>query len=593
MKRYLGLTILASILMIVCHSHIPVAASDQSLFLAYPPNNHQTTASRIFLIGTASPDRDVLVNSRPIQRSKAGHFAPNFPLQMGDNLFTVGDGNQEFEIKVTRIPNEPEIPREVAFAQNSLMPIQDIARLPGESICFGAIAPPRATVLVKLADRTVPLLPQATVIKLPPNSAILNSENQPTSSPASGRYQGCMTVSAIGNLGHPLFQLSLEGKTITQEGSGTVEIISPQTLRVVEVTVPEGVTRTGPGSDYSRLTPLPQGARASVTGKEGTWLRLDYGAWINNQETKAIPATIPPQSLIRSINSQKGEGATEVVFPLQTPVPVAVQQGDDNFTLTLYNTIAQTDTIRLDDDPVIRRLDWQQVTPTTVQYTFYLKSKQQWGYRLRYEGSSLILWLRHPPQLESSDRQSLKGIKILLDPGHGGEETGTKGPNGYPEKDVNLTVTKLLQQELLKQGATVDMTRESDRDLSLQERVDRINVVQPTIALSIHFNALPDGGDAMGTSGVSAFWYHPQAHNLSIFLHNYLVTTLHRPSYGVFWNNLALTRPAIAPAVLLELGFMINPDEFEWIMNPQSQETLAKTLANGIREWFLREVDRQ
>jgi N-acetylmuramoyl-L-alanine amidase len=57
----------------------------------------------------------------------------------------------------------------------------------------------------------------------------------------------------------------------------------------------------------------------------------------------------------------------------------------------------------------------------------------------------------------------------------------------------------------------------------------------------------------------------------------------------VFWNNLALTRPHVAPSVLLELGFMINPTEFEWIVNPQAQEQLAETLADGVAEWVQRQ----
>lgn len=82
------------------------------------------------------------------------------------------------------------------------------------------------------------------------------------------------------------------------------------------------------------------------------------------------------------------------------------------------------------------------------------------------------------------------------------------------------------------------------------------------------------------------FWFHPQAHGLAVFLHNYLVNKLGRPSYGVFWNNLALARPASAPSVLLELGFMSNPEEFEWIINPQEQQKLAVALADGITAWF-------
>ena len=90
----------------------------------------------------------------------------------------------------------------------------------------------------------------------------------------------------------------------------------------------------------------------------------------------------------------------------------------------------------------------------------------------------------------------------------------------------------------------------------------------------------------MKTKGLAAFWYHPQAHDLARFLHSYLVKQLNRPDYGLYWNNLALTRPASAPSILLELGFMINPYEFEWIVNPQAQQQLASAIAQGITQWF-------
>jgi N-acetylmuramoyl-L-alanine amidase len=226
------------------------------------------------------------------------------------------------------------------------------------------------------------------------------------------------------------------------------------------------------------------------------------------------------------------------------------------------------------------------VTPEQVQYTFNLKKDQQWGYQLKYNGTSLVLSLRKPPVLPRSKQKPLTDIKILLDPGHGGKESGARGPTGYLEKDVNLKVSKLVRDELNKRGATVVMTREEDKDVSLPERQAIIDKEQPAIAISIHYNSLPDDGDAENTKGVGTFWYHPQAHSLAVFMHNSLVKKLKRPSYGVFWNNLALTRPASAPSVLLELGFMINPDEFEWVTNEKEQKKLARAIADGIVEWF-------
>ncbi len=557
-----------------------LAQTQTDLRVVYPPRQHETTANQIFLIGSAPGV--VYVNGERIQQSAAGHFAPSFPLQMGDNQFTLRYQDQTVNLNVTRVSPVPTPPTGGGFVSDSLFPQQPIAREIGESICLEAIASPQAEVTATLNQQEIPLLPQSQYA-LPPNYAVLTGNNAPLSQ-LTQLYQGCFRAEALGRLGNPVYKLKLGNQTITAADTSDITITTPEARTVVEVTAKSGAARTGPSTRYSRLTPLPQGTRAMVTGRQGKWLRLAYGGWIDEEETQVIPNERQVQTLIRSVKGEQTATRTEIRFPLQTPVPVSVQQGEDTFTLTLHHTIAQTDTIHLDDDPLIKRLDWQQINPETVEYTFHLKSNQQWGYDLRYEGSNLILSLKHPPTAPST--QPLAGMRILLDPGHGGEELGAKGPTGYPEKAVNLIVSQRLQAELEQRGATVYMTRETDTFVSLADRVAMINDLQPAIALSIHYNALPDAGDAINTSGIGTFWYNPPAHDLAVFLHNYLVNELNRNSYGVFWNTLALTRPHTTLAVLLELGFMINPTEFEWIINPQAQEKLAATLADGVEVWW-------
>jgi len=570
----------------------PVAAQ-QKLFLAYPPNNHETTTSKIFLIGTAPKGGDVTVNGKPISRNAAGHFAPSFPLRLGANPFTVRYGNQELRLLVTRTSTAPNVSSGNEFVPGSLTPSVNIGRQPNEWLCFGATAPQNATVSVRLGNsQPLPLAPQKQFVELPPNSAVLTAQNQPSPVPSPGFFQGCTRTVLMGNLGQPLFELNIGDQRRQQAAPGSIQILSPTQLEVAEVTADSGTARTGPSTDYSRLTPLPKGTQASITGFEGDWVRLDYGGWIRRSEVQVRKASVPPSSLIRSVKSRQAGDWTEIVFPLQVPVPVTVKQSDRTFTLTLHNTTAQTDTIRLDDDPLISRLDWYQPQPGQVEYVFNLKTSQQWGYKLRYEGTSLILSLRHPPSLKSGaanrlPAKPLAGIKVVLDPGHGGpEDLGARGPTGTPEKNVALTISQLVRQELVNRGATVIMTREKDVDVGLKERMDAIANAQPNIALSLHYNALPDDGDAIKTKGVGMFWYHAQAHSLAMYLQNHLVKTLNRPSYGVFWNNLALTRPTVAPTVLLELGFMINPDEYEWIVNSREQRRLAGAIADGVTQWL-------
>lgn len=578
--------------------------SAQPLQVVYPRPNHETTAQQIFLIGTAPPEGQVWINGKAIVRNVAGHFAPSFPLQVGKNQFVLKHSNgQVLTIEVTRKTSQAELPQGLAFGKDSLLPAVDISRQPGEPLCFSAIAPPQAKVRVKLGQQTIPLQLQP-VVELPSNLGVLTGKTQPQELP--GRFTGCgkfdrdsavqsegSLPSGMVNLGQPEYQLEWNQQRLTQLAPGKVEILSPTQSLTIEVTAAAGTARTGASTDYSRMTPLPKGTRATVTGSEGEWYRLDYGAWIRKSETKPIASATPVQSIIRGIRSQSKNGWTDVFFPLQAPVPLTVQQRDREFTLTLHNVTAQTDTMRLVVNPVIDRLDWQQTKPGQIDYRFVLKSDQQWGYKLRYEGSTLVLSLRHPPKLTGNAAKPLTGVKILLDPGHGGpEDLGSVGFTGLPEKDVALKVSKLVRDRLVQRGATVIMTREADVDLWPNDRAAMINKVEPTIAVSVHYNALPDDGDAINTKGVSVFWYHSQSQSLATFLHDGVVKRLGRASDGVTWNNLALTRPAVAPSILMELGYMINPDEFEWIRNDREQLKLADTLADGITQWFQRSTSR-
>jgi N-acetylmuramoyl-L-alanine amidase len=565
-------------------------ANEQSLKITYPPTNHQTAADKIFFIGTAPPAGQVSFNGKTVNRSKSGHFAPSFPLQIGENLFNVRYQNQDVQIKVVRTSSQAVLPTGLTFAQDSLLPAVDIAKMSGESVCFSAMAAPNSTVSVQLGNQNIPLIAQPAQSELPAGNAVLTGKNQPLPSSNSGKYAGCTAITTTTknlDLGKPEFRLTQNGQTTTKIGTGKVLILSPVQLKVAEVTAAAGVARTGASTDHSRLTPLPKGTRAAVIGQTGEWLQLDYGGWINSKDTQILPlGTVPPPAIIRSVGYRKLNDRTEMSFPLSSAVPITVQQSDQAFTLTLHNTTAQTDIIRLDDNPLIDRLDWQQIAPGKVQYTFNLKKNQQWGYKIRYDGTSLVLALRHEPTLTGNGNKPLTGIKILVDAGHGGKESGASGPSGYLEKDVNLAVSKIVRDELSQMGATVVMTRDDDRDVSLVDRMAKIDREEPVLSVAIHYNSLPDNGDVEKVKGVGTFWYNTQSHRFAVFMHNHLVKQLNRPSYGTFWDNLALTRPTAAPAVLLELGFMTNPDEFEWVTNPQEQQKLGRSIAQGISSWL-------
>lgn len=203
------------------------ASAQSSLVIVFPPSNYQTSTEKIFFLGTAPSDGKVLINGERINRSQRGNFSPSFPLEIGKNLFTVQYQNQQIQIQVTRLTTTPEIPQDLAFRKDSLTPAVDIARLPGELICFGAIAPPHASVSVKLADHQVILAPQPQQAQLPANSGVLTGRNQPQNQSHLGNYQGCTTFTTAVDLGKPRFYLQQNGKTVTYSSHANIQILSP------------------------------------------------------------------------------------------------------------------------------------------------------------------------------------------------------------------------------------------------------------------------------------------------------------------------------------------------------------------------------
>nr|WP_242411921.1 SH3 domain-containing protein [Cyanobacterium sp. IPPAS B-1200] len=304
-----------------------VQAQNQPLKIVYPPNNHQTLAPSIFLIGSAPQNATVSVNGQNIDTSAQGFFAPSFPLQMGENTFVIRSQNQEIRKVITRNSGEPSQEDLNSLAPNLLYPAVDIARLPDELVCFEAIAPKNAQVSVRLSQNTINLQPSETVVNLPPNYAVLIADNTPEvmgDRPWTA-MKGCQQLDTVGRVENPVFVMEYQGQTITQNQVGKITTLSPQNLRVIEVTANQGVSRTGPSTNHSRLTPLPQGTQAQVTGTEGEWLRLDYGAWIRENETRTLSTQAPP-SVTFAVSTpalppkvQKLSSRYKILYPSPSP----------------------------------------------------------------------------------------------------------------------------------------------------------------------------------------------------------------------------------------------------------------------------------
>ena len=199
---------------------------------------------------------------------------------------------------------------------------------------------------------------------------------------------------------------------------------------------------------------------------------------------------------------------------------------------------------------------------------------------------------------------------VTLDAGHGGAETGAEGEGGAVEKDVVLSIARrfssILQERL---GVRVILTRDGDRNLSLDERAAIANSNKSNLFLSIHADASPRrnarGSSVYFLSHTSAptnpsssgggdldfiFWnmaqtaHLKQSSRLAEILQDELqaVTGTERVNRGIKQNSFRVLKGATMPAVLVEVGFISNPDEERLLVSPAYQDKLAEALYRGI-----------
>lgn len=190
-----------------------------------------------------------------------------------------------------------------------------------------------------------------------------------------------------------------------------------------------------------------------------------------------------------------------------------------------------------------------------------------WGYFVDYtpEGGTRIA-LKHQPVRSSDPALPLAGVTVLLDPGHGGDDMGAPGSpvEDFPqESELNLSAALAARYRLEQLGATVTMTRDTDVFYTLAERMEMLNSQKPDFFIAIHHNSAAMNTDLNQVGGTEAYWFYTEGKSLATALSANVSLTTSRNDRGQKYSAFYVTRSNICPAVLLELGFVCNPAEYE------------------------------
>lgn len=180
---------------------------------------------------------------------------------------------------------------------------------------------------------------------------------------------------------------------------------------------------------------------------------------------------------------------------------------------------------------------------------------------------------------------------IVIDAGHGGRDRGAKAKMPFcEEKKLCLQTARLVKKYLDQLGYRVILTRSTDAFIALSRRVEIAQQANTDLFVSLHYNASRNPS----AKGVEIFFYDSKedrtrsraSKQLADFILPRLVRRTSQSSRGVKKGNFYVIRETSMPAILIEGGFITNPQERQLLKNPSYQEKIARGIAEGIDFYF-------
>lgn len=409
----------------------------------------------------------------------------------------------------------------------------------------------RGTVQISVLGGTPDRIDQIATAKLGLQPPTKLSGQAIASTAPGGATQGISSTSAAGTSTQSSSSLT-SGSTTTSSAGTTTSASQDTTNSTTTITTPWTLpSRSGDTARQDTPSSL-------VVTSVSFWQTSD------NQAHLKIQTSAPVTPIVHYLDN----GSLQVEIP-----GASLQLADSNdANQTLSNPIVQS--IQAVDEPS---------TKPTVCIT--IGSNHFLGFVMENIQDHVTFNLRLPVNATGK----LAGKLVVIDPGHGGKDTGGTY-DGYDEKNVVLSVGLKLRKVLESMGARVVMTRDRDVFIPLNQRPELANQIHADFYISLHNDDCSVPNSASGTTT----YYHdhdPSSRAFATAVQDAIVKVSGLPSRGarsdtdLYANGLAVLRGSNMPAILVEIAFINNDRDRAKLLNPNFQETVAQAIAKGLRNY--------
>ena len=350
----------------------------------------------------------------------------------------------------------------------------------------------------------------------------------------------------------------------------------------------EAVMRVSNSSSATRKTPMVKGIQDYIVNESTSYYKFRYGGWTLKSNVSISEGTLP-DNVITKVSGTRTDDATTIRWNMPVGAMHTITEMVEGIEIRFHNTQGAAAFTMASSNPMFKSITYKQ-DGTDAVYTLYTKKERYlFGYEVRYTGGVLEIEFNHPLGIQSGSKP-LTGKVIHLDSGHGGSDPGATGPlgaEGPREADLNMYAMLQLKERLEALGATI-VTSNTDvnKTTSQTEREQSVKSSGADIGISIHHNSVDTSVNVSNVKGTETLYSQPLSRRLADTIQKNLVSNVNTSDRGIKYQSLYMCRFREMPTVLIELGFITNPYEYESLASRAYIDKEIDGIVDGIVEYM-------
>lgn len=388
--------------------------------------------------------------------------------------------------------------------------------------------------------------------------------------------------------------------------------------------------RIGPGLSYANMGQVKKGDKLSIISEKNKWYEVrlagDKIGWVASWllDNTTVSSTANKVGIIKVQNTtvfKNADSSSDVLGTVSQSQKVSIMYQESDWTQILYKgtagwvktefiqgtqetsgpesahksksnkdgvktvTVTQPSTkLRIEPNSNSRI-----VKSVNVGKSFdYLGKDGKW-YKVRDSDGSVgyvaswVVTVTGTKNPVKSAATNISESTIIIDPGHGGDDTGALSQKKTYEKNFTLEYAQAIKHELQKTGARVILTRNGDQTASLGQRARQSSKIEADAFISLHFDSTES---ASAGSGITTYYYQKNKDGKLAKDINDQLKSVQIKNKGTNQKDLYVLHYNSQPSVLLELGYINSKSDYKHITSEKYKEQIAKAVTAGLKNYF-------